>query len=154
MMMVLLKDPSLVLSFSHYTLMTFLMMLSAILISLLMVLLSIQRFNQPSQIAYNVLFPIQTDFPIRSRYVDIMFSLTFKAFVIFMTFLQFQSTLEPSSCMWKNSVPGDLFKTKKTLNRKPPDPPLHFMWHTAHLVVGSNRWVAPRLTQPFILSSS
>ena len=68
---------------------------------------------------YNVIFTIKTNFPVRPRYVlYLMFSLTFKAIVILVTFLLFQSNL----CVVlacgkgrKNSICRDLFKTKKPL---------------------------------------
>ena len=55
---------------------------------------SMQGFNQPSQMLYNVIFPTETNFPIRSRDVFyFLFSLIFKAFVMLVTFLLFQSNL-------------------------------------------------------------
>ena len=53
-----------------------------------------------------------------------MFPLAFKAFVMFVIFLLFQSNLYVVLARGKgskNSVHGDLFKTKN-LKQKPPDP--------------------------------
>ena len=78
---------------------------------------------------YNVIFPTESNFPVKSRYVFyFMFPDTFKAFVVFVTFLLFQSNLyvvlaggkDP-----KNSVHRDLFKTKKP-KQKSPRPPDSF----------------------------
>ena len=64
---------------------------------------------------YNI-FPTGTNFPIRSRYVFyFMFSVLFKAFVMFVTFLLFQNNLYVVLVRRrgpKNSVHRDLFKTK------------------------------------------
>ena len=85
-----------------------------------------QRFNQPSQMTYNIIFPTETNFPIRSRYVFyFMFPLTFKAYVIFVTF---QSNLYVVLAHGKGhkNVHRDLFKTEKTLNKIFPDSQLRF----------------------------
>ena len=77
---------------------------------------SMQGFNQPSQMLYNVIFPTETNFPIRSRDVFyFLFSLIFKAFVMLVTFLLFQSNLYIVLACGKgpkNSIHRDLFKTK------------------------------------------
>ena len=74
------------------------------------------EFNQPSQMPYNIIFPTETNFPIRSRYVFyFMFSITFKAFVMFVTFLLFQSNLYVVLARGKGSkisVHRDLLRTK------------------------------------------
>ena len=80
-----------------------------------------QGFNQPLQVLY-VIFPTESDFSIRSRYpFYFMFSLTFKAFVTFVTFLLFQCNLYVvlglGKCP-KNRIHRDLFKTKKSRNPK------------------------------------
>ena len=57
-----------------------------------------------------------------------MFSLAFKAFVVFVTFLLFQSKLYVVLAYGKgpkNSVQRDLFKTKNP-KQKNPDTQLHF----------------------------
>ena len=51
---------------------------------------SVQGFNQSSQMLYNVIFPTEWNFQIKSRFF--IFSLTFKAFVMFMTFYYFKVT--------------------------------------------------------------
>ena len=82
-----------------------------------------QRCNQPSQMLYNVIFLTESNFPIRSRYAFYFtFSLTFKAFVMFLTFLLFRSNLHVVLANGrgpKNSIHRDLFK-KKTPKPKPP----------------------------------
>ena len=51
-------------------------------------------FNQPAQMLCNIIFPTAKNFSVRSRCVFyFMFSLKFKAFVMFLTFLLFQSNL-------------------------------------------------------------
>ena len=51
-------------------------------------------FNQPAQMLCNIIFPTAKNLSIRSRCVFyFMFSLKFKAFVMFLTFLLFQSNL-------------------------------------------------------------
>ena len=63
--------------------------------------------------SYNVIFPTEENFPVRSRYVFyFMFSLKFQAFVMFVTFLLFQSNLcvvlarekGPKNCVHRNYV--------------------------------------------------
>ena len=81
-------------------------------------------FNQPSQMPYNVIFPTETNFPIRSRYVSyFMFSHnTFKTFVMLVTFLPFQSNLYvvlASGKGLKNSVHRDLFKAQNPKQKNP-----------------------------------
>ena len=65
---------------------------------------------------YTVIFLTETNFPIRTRYIFyLMFSLTFKAFVMLVTFVLFQSNLYIVLAHGKgprNSVCKDLFKTK------------------------------------------
>ena len=77
-----------------------------------------QGFHQSSQMLYNIIFPAETNFPIRSRYVFyFMFSLTFKAFVTFVTIFLFQSNLYTVLAHGKgpkNSIHRNFFKTKKT----------------------------------------
>ena len=81
---------------------------------------------------YNVLFPAETNFPIRSRHISFIFSATFKAFVMLMTLLLFQSNLylvlvhEKGP---KNSIHRYLFKTKKILNKTPQTPAVFYMPH-------------------------
>ena len=66
--------------------------------------------------SYNVIFPAEINLPIISRYVFyFMFSLTFKPFVMLVTFLLFQSNLYIVLARGKtpkNSVHTDLFKNK------------------------------------------
>ena len=75
---------------------------------------------------YNAIFPTETNFTIRSRYIFyFMFFLLFKAFVMFVTFLLFQSYLYIVLARWKgpkNSIHRDLFKTKdpKQKTHTPP----------------------------------
>ena len=75
---------------------------------------------------YNVIFPTETNFPIRLRYVFyFIFSLLIKAFVMFLTFLLFQSNLYVVLARRKgpkNSVHKDLLKTKNP-KQKIPRPP-------------------------------
>lgn len=85
-----------------------------------------QRFNQPSQMTYNIIFPTETNFPIRSRYVYFMFPLTFKAYVIFVTFQSNLYVVLAHGKGHKNNVHRDLFKTEKTLNKIFPDSQLRF----------------------------
>ena len=64
-----------------------------------------------------------------------MFSLTFKVFVMLVTFFLFKSNLYVVLVCGKdpkNSVCRDLFKTKKSFTKNPPDPQLHFMHLTVH----------------------
>ena len=74
-------------------------------------------FNQSSQMLY-VIFPTVKNFPIRSRYV----SLIFKAFVMFMTFLLLQINLY-IDLVWKknpkNNAHTHLFKAKDPKQKKP-----------------------------------
>ena len=82
-----------------------------------------QRFNLLSQMSYNVIFPVEPNFPIRSRYVFyFMFCLTFKAFVMFVIVLLFQNTLDLVLARGKgpkNSVHRDLFDTKNPKQKTP-----------------------------------
>ena len=65
---------------------------------------------------HNIIFPTETNFPIRPRYVFyFMFSHTFKTFVMLMTFLLFQRNLYVVAASGKgpkDSVHRDLFKAK------------------------------------------
>ena len=74
----------------------------------------------------NVIFPTETNFPVRSRYLfSFMFSLTFKAFMMFVTFLLFQSNLYVVLARGKgpkNNVHRDLFKTKNPKQKNPQTP--------------------------------
>ena len=101
-----------------------------------------QGFNQPSQMPYNVIFPTETNFPIRSRYVFyFMFSLTFIAFVVFVTFLQFQSNLYVVLALEKgpkNSVHRGLFKTKNPKQKNPRPPASLYMPYGAWIGLQSN----------------
>ena len=67
---------------------------------------------------YNVILPTETNFPIRSRYgFYFLFSLLFKAFVMFVTFLLFQSNLYVVLACGKgpkNSVQIEIFSRQKT----------------------------------------
>ena len=83
---------------------------------------------------YNIIYPTKTNFPIRSRYIFyFMFSLAFKAFVMSVAVLLFQSNLYIVLALGKgpkNSVHRDLFKIKNL--KHPPDPQLHFTHLTMH----------------------
>ena len=91
-------------------------------------------FNQPSQMLYNVIFPTESNSPIRSRYIFyFIFSLTFKAFMMFVTFLLFQSNLYVVLARGKGSKNSiiEIFARQKTLNKKSansqkPDFPKYF----------------------------
>ena len=77
-------------------------------------MLSKQGFNQPSQMPYSAIFPTETNFPNRSRYVYFLF------YFFLTTFLLFQSNLYVVLARGKgpkNSVHKDLFKT---INPKTP----------------------------------
>ena len=73
-------------------------------------------FNQPSPMSHNIIFRTESDLLIRSRYVlYFMFSLTFKVFVMFVTFLLFQSNLYVVLARGKgpkNSVHRDLSRLR------------------------------------------
>ena len=89
----------------------------------------IQEFNQPSQMLYNIIFLSESNFPIRSRQLFYcMFSLTFKAFEMFMTFLLFQSNLNVVLAHGKglrNSI-IQIFSRQKNPKQKTPRPPAAF----------------------------
>ena len=78
---------------------------------------------------HTVIFPTESNLPVRSRCVFcFMFSLTFKAIVMFVKFLLFQSNLYIVLARGKglkNSIYRDLFKTKNPKQKK-PDPNLRF----------------------------
>ena len=84
---------------------------------------------------YNI--PTEENFPIRSRYIFyFMFSLTDKAFVMFVTFLLFQSNIYLVLAHGngpKDSVHRDFFSTKK-LNKPPLDPQLCFTCQAFSLI--------------------
>ena len=97
----------------------------------------LQGFNQPSQMSCNVIFPTERNFQIRSKYIfHFMFSLTFKAFVMLVTFLLFQNNLYIVLARGKgpkNSVHRDLFKTKNPKQKNPR--------HTAVIYALLGAWV-------------
>ena len=101
------------------------------LVTRINVCINIQGFNQPSQMPNNVIFPTELNFPIRLKYVFyFMFSLTFKAFVIFVTFLLFQSNLYVVLARGKGPKNGVHKGHLKTKNPPTPPPPLHTHTHT------------------------
>ena len=52
----------------------------------------LKRFNQPSQMPYNIIFPNESNFDSgQDTFFIFMFSLTIKAFVMFVTLSIFQS---------------------------------------------------------------
>ena len=101
----------------------------------------------------HVIFPAESYFPIRLSYIFyFMFSLTFKAFVMFVTFLLFQSNF------YIVLVHGKVLKIafieilvrQKTLNKEPLEPNLFYLPYGAWIGLDSNRF--SQLPQKFHIS--
>ena len=101
----------------------------------------------------HVIFPAESNFPIRLSYIFYFtFSLTFKAFVMFVTFLLFQSNF------YIVLVHGKVLKIafieilvrQKTLNKEPLEPNLFYLPYGAWIGLDSNSF--SQLPQKFHIS--